>query len=303
MNCYWNDAQRFLCRVPPLICEKMEDDSIIDACLFFAIGIERMLKAILFDINPLFILQNPDYSNSAPLLYGTKVKGKADKKQFADKPNADVLTIGNSLFRAHPFSESVTLHRGDLHRLSNFRDIIVHCSLAEHTISDWGNFVALNFVPIVNDVLLEHNFDFCDFLRVDVSTRQRLEQVSENVKNKLNIETRVRAEVAEKRNIWQSRCTDTVFIERVTAATRTKLRSEPENGNYFADVRCPACQQYALVEIEPDYDWCDHENIQIGATPVAIECQYCTLSMKDYLELKAIGVQSLLTSAEHMLDF
>lgn len=301
MNSYWKDAQRFLRRVPPLICEGMEEDAVVDACLFFAIGIERVLKAILFDVNPLFVLQNPDYSNSAPLLYQDLVVGKSDKKQFAEKPNADVLTLGTSLFRAHPFSNSVTAHRSNLHRLSNIRDIIVHCALDKHDIRAWENFVVLNFFPVVRDILKEYELDFCTFLMVDSSTRQGLQQESERVRLKLNIEHRVHAEIEEKQKLWQSKRNDTTFIERAMVLTRTKLRSEPENGNYFAEVRCPGCQLYALVEIEPDYDWVGDENVQIGATPVAIECQFCSLSLKDYLELEAIGIQSLLDSSEHLL--
>ena len=44
-----------------------------NATLWLAIGLEKLLKGILYSINPLYILKNPEFKNSIQVFYSDKV--------------------------------------------------------------------------------------------------------------------------------------------------------------------------------------------------------------------------------------
>ena len=82
---------------------------IINLTMCFALAIERLLKGILFDVNPLYILMEPDFKNSCKVLYSRKlIPEKVDSNELAKNTNEDVITYRNSLIMAQHFSSTIS---------------------------------------------------------------------------------------------------------------------------------------------------------------------------------------------------
>ena len=129
-NQYFADAKYFFKKSTPMITQSASKDEIIGAMLFFALGIERLLKSILWEINPIFVFTDQSFKNMAPALYSDKLlPSHKQNKEFSKKPNADVLTFKRSLLRAKEFSTATNKHLNVLFALSNYRDNIAHLPL------------------------------------------------------------------------------------------------------------------------------------------------------------------------------
>jgi hypothetical protein len=132
MNEYLKDASFFLRRAAGLIEEGMPREKTIEASLHFAFGMERLLKSILFDLNPIYVYKSQEFKNTAPLLYRDRLLPNAShNREIAKEPDADVLTFKLSLLRSKSISQIADRHTNLLFSLSNFRDIIAHL-LPEH---------------------------------------------------------------------------------------------------------------------------------------------------------------------------
>jgi hypothetical protein len=56
--------------------ELSTDLAVVEITLLFAVGIEKLLKGLIYDVNPLYILESPDFKNSVPLTYNSLIKDK-----------------------------------------------------------------------------------------------------------------------------------------------------------------------------------------------------------------------------------
>src|SRR5450759_154521 len=107
-NEYNHDAIIFLSEAAARTSERMQDADIIQATLNLALGIERILKGILYDLNPTYVLMKPDFKHSVQVLYKDKISNDLEvRKELAANPDSDVLTFRNSLLRAQVISETV----------------------------------------------------------------------------------------------------------------------------------------------------------------------------------------------------
>jgi hypothetical protein len=53
---------------------------IINCTLYYAIGLEKILKGFLYDINPTFIYKQSDFSNVVPIVYKDVIIDKTNKE-------------------------------------------------------------------------------------------------------------------------------------------------------------------------------------------------------------------------------
>ena len=94
MNEFYKDAQYFAHYISENFEEVLDDNLVIQLTLNWALCVEHYLKGILYDINPIYILVNPDFKNSAKAIYGHKVIVDAiGSKELVDKPDNDVIII------------------------------------------------------------------------------------------------------------------------------------------------------------------------------------------------------------------
>mgnify|MGYP000476459110 CR=1 FL=1 len=119
------DSFTILKKVSRQIAEnKLQDDwTVIQNTLLFAIGVEKVLKAILSSINPVYILESPEFKNSVHICYNSDIK---NKNELHKNVNEDVIAFQASVLRCSVFSNSVSDHKNILLKLKNARDIIVH---------------------------------------------------------------------------------------------------------------------------------------------------------------------------------
>ena len=98
MNNYLKDTQFFLKKASSIISRDIDEEQVIDATLFFALGIERLLKSILWSINPIYILKDQSFKNTAPILYKEELltKNLSSNKEFSTNPDSDVLQQRNT---------------------------------------------------------------------------------------------------------------------------------------------------------------------------------------------------------------
>ena len=165
INNYLKDAQLFLQKTSLIISKKMVEQKVIDATLFFALGIERLLKSILWDINPIYVLKDQQFRNTAPILYKEKLlTNNLSNKEFSSKPDSDVLTYRSSLLRAREFSTTTAKYYNTLFALSNYRDIIVHRSLDELDIDKLKKLLLEDFINITKDYSIELNFPITELI-------------------------------------------------------------------------------------------------------------------------------------------
>lgn len=130
MNDYINDSGLFFKDIAKRINNDIGDFEVINLTMNFAIGLEKLLKGILFDINPTYILIQPEFKNSVQILYKNKLlSGESISTDLAKNPNGDVITFRNSVLRALCISKTTYENKNILFMLSDARDIIAHCEL------------------------------------------------------------------------------------------------------------------------------------------------------------------------------
>ena len=69
MNDHKRDSNTFFKKAAMVIQEDMDDTAVVDAIVWVGVGIERLLKGILYDINPVYIYRSPVFKDTAKLLY------------------------------------------------------------------------------------------------------------------------------------------------------------------------------------------------------------------------------------------
>ena len=131
MNIYYQNGSECLRRSLDELSKTVSDRingnnfDVINCTLYYAIGLEKILKGFLYDINPTFIYKQSDFSNVVPIVYKDAIIDKKNK-EIKDKPDEDTITLKIAIFRSKLFSTSVLAHSNMLFALSNYRDIIVH---------------------------------------------------------------------------------------------------------------------------------------------------------------------------------
>ena len=152
---YLADAQRLIGMAGKEISADMSDQEVIASTTFFSLGVERLLKFILADVNPVFVLSNGDFKNAAPCLYKHKFVNDDQHKVTSSQPNRDVVPFRLALQRALLFSNGVKNHSQLLYSLANHRDILAHRPLSELDIPKAKRLLAKDAYKLLNDICSE----------------------------------------------------------------------------------------------------------------------------------------------------
>ena len=291
MNEYHEDASFFLRKAAKLISYLMAREEILDASLFFALGMERMLKGILYDINPIYVFKNQDFKHTAPLLYKSRLLPNASRNQeIASTPEADVLTFKLSLLRAKAFSGATERHSNLLFALANARDIIAHRPLSELDLDKLRLLMQRGFHPLVEDYAKEIGQKTSRFLG---SEEVRLSNLSSKTKREEALEEKIEAKLKSHAEQWAMRKEKPDYAQAMQAKTNT-IAAESYLNVTYEKVECPACRNDALITIEPEYDIIDREGVLVGVFVSSLRCLFCDLVLDSYEELDYVNVDSLL---------
>ena len=222
----------------------MNNDEVIQATLNFAIGMERLLKGILYNINPTYILVTPEFNHSMQVLYKNKIiKNKETKSLLAKTPIADVITFRNSLLRSASISPAALKNKNRLFALSNLRDVIAHHDLNE-------------FDYKMARVLLQRDFyfimlDFCDenvVTKTDCFSNHEEILIKVSRQHDQDVKNTLRLKLEEHRKKWEK-------IKDISQDVRSRniITDEQLEPSHRYETTCPACNQCAVLFSEPDY--------------------------------------------------
>lgn len=290
MNAYLSDATLFFKHLSRGIREEATEFEVILLALQFALGIERVLKGILYDINPLFILLEPDFRNAVNVQYRAKIiHGMEQSSELAKTTNADVITYRNSLLRGQHFSEVISQNKAMLFYLSEARDIIVHHRLSRLDVGRLRMILFRDYFPLVHKIADEFNipmskvFDGQDF---------RLSELS--AKNQTDVKTRLEMMFeshAKKLHMLKGNVGYEEDKEHVTKDTLLKEGMIPYT--------CPACNNTAIIYTKPilEYNSYEKKEIQTGQEIRKLKCHYCKLSLDGYEEIDYLGLYDSLASS------
>ncbi len=277
-NDYIEDAKYFLKQSSNQIKRNIEQENLIQIVLNFALGVERILKGILYEVNPLYVLIAPEFKNSLPLIYSDKIIYEPkDDHVIKQKTDGDVLTFKNSLIRAQVISKVVLENKSTLYNLMNFRDVIAHCNLNTLDSDKMRILIYRDYYPLVRS--------FCDELQVPKNhffdnSSIRIARISSDYQDVLKDQIKLKLEAASE--YWMSVKDDVelISIADVTTAKHLEYKGAME-------VVCPCCRNKSILyhELIEDYIPNINETVLTDFIPRQFSCKYCKLTLDEYSQI------------------
>ncbi len=294
-NEFYKDASLLFKKVSKqIVGNQLEDEcSVIENTLLFAIGVEKLLKSIIYDVNPLYVLESPDFKNSAPIAYYADIK---DNCEVAKDPNEDVIAFHSSVLRATVFSKTAFDNKNTLMKLKNARDIIVHHNFSKLDIYELRTLLKRDFYPLLRDFSVEHSFG--GMLNFFNNLNPKLASISSSLQD--DIEKQIKLKLEGVTASWNAlKGVNTFNIKKVEVETAKSLEKD-----YVFPAECPCCKNQALVYTTPimSFDSYKNEIIQTGLSTKALKCLFCHLEVTDYKELDYLKIMPNIKDKESILE-
>jgi hypothetical protein len=280
-NHYLTDASA-LFRAARLHRDEIGSESVVASVLLYAVGIERVLKAILHAVNPVYVYQDAAFKHTVSAVYLERILPASRKSpELAEKPNHDVITFREALRRAAVFSHATQHNSSTLYKLSAARDVIAHCRLS---LLDEKDTFVLAYVLGPQLVTAYEN----ELGMPDGSLDGRNEQNPRERRERAAAEEKLNNRIASHRHRWEALKED---LEHARQAQKKAgiLKGQARNSTFFEDYECPACGNVAVLTGEVDYDWVDGEAMPQGTFPIRLECPFCDLTVDEAYELDQLG--------------
>jgi|EndMetStandDraft_4_1072995.scaffolds.fasta_scaffold01036_6 hypothetical protein len=289
MNEYHKDSQLFFREVAKGILEDLTKQQVIQLALNLALGCERLLKAILFDINPCYVLNDPTFKNSIQVLYSRKlIPASKGSNELLKNVNGDVITFRNSILRAQLVSPTTEEHKNILFAISDARDIIAHCELKLLNLDQIKKIIQRDFFTMLRSYAAELDIKASVYFE---SYNDRLSRIS--IAHQTDLTTKIALIIERHRAKWDVMKNDSGYIKQQEISTGIALTLGEMGSKDKGKVDCPACGQEALIFMQPivEMDSFILEKIIIGYEIKKLRCYYCKLqvddpSMLDQLEIK-----------------
>ncbi len=282
-NPYVKDSLTFFKIVSTGVKQNLSNTEIIGLTMNLALGIERLLKGILYSTNPLYILITPEFKNSLPIFYQSKIiKEATGTKEIADTPNEDVITYKNSLLRAQLISKVTYDNKGLLFTISNARDIIAHHELSKLDFTALKTLLLRDYYPLMKDYSKELGIKTQVIFE---GKHIQLARLSSKLQDTIGKQIDLRFEAI--RSTYKMLSSNPGYM-----ADKDYLTKESYNkGNKFL-VTCPCCNNSALIYAKPifEYNQFEKAEIKIGYDIKKLKCFYCKLEIEDYKELDFLKI-------------
>jgi hypothetical protein len=238
----------------------------------FAFAIERVLKGILYEVNPLYILMKPEFKNSIAAIYSQRIINST--KEVSDTPDSDVITYRNSLLRAEVVSDFAHKNKSLLFYLSQCRDIIAHNELGLLDLDRMSLMMRKDFFTISHQVSGIASINIRSLL---AQQDNRLSKISADLQD--SIPEKVDIILANHQNKWEILRTTAGFIEDKNLTLDQILKTP----NKFP-CECPACKNTAVLFAAPETEFNKYMNqeVVLGYFIKKIKCVYCKLEITDY---------------------
>jgi hypothetical protein len=274
MNDYFKDSLIFFQKAASIIDESNDFNQMVESTLHFALGVERILKGILWDINNLYVFIDPSFSNSAPILYHEKIFKKKNQ-EIKSTPSADVITYKLSLLRARAFSRVTRQFSGLLFALSEYRDIIAHRPLSELNSDKLKKLLFHDFIFVVREFSEELQIPLTDFIgNTDYDLRYLAEMFG------FDVNYRMKEKIEFFKEEWGIIKNDPEQMKAL------KPVIDKYSGIWYMEsIKCPACENNAFMSIETEYERIDGEAVATRLFPTGMQCRFCGFKATDYEEI------------------
>lgn len=292
-NEFIEDASFFFKKASELIVnrETLSKLDVVEGILFFSLGMERVLKGLLYNINPIYVLKSQDFKNSVSIFYSERLLPNFKQNQeIAKSPDADVLTFKLSLLRAKSISKITESNTALLFALSNYRDIIAHNQLSLLEVDKAKTLLLRDFYKLIRDYCGELNLPASPFMG---SFEIKLASISSEHQESIEEKVKIKLESHLKR--WEQLKNVPGFIEKMGSRTKSVQESSYKSRDSFSEIaECPACHNDSLISIEIDFDYSEGQVTPIGAFVSSLKCLFCKLVIEDYDEMDYLNLNDLL---------
>lgn len=280
-NPYHRDAAYFLKQAIDGVVEEKEGEVNLSHALHLALGVERLLKGVLWDEHPAFTLMDETFDNTAKVFYGTRLKeiGAEAGSNTKKEGNADSVTYRIAATRARVFSDATRNHFGVLMKLGHFRDIVAHNDLSKLDLRDVAFFLRRNLHSILNA-----------FEKEGVGNASALMGKNEPMLRQWSIDyiEDLQARVSKRLEFHLQQFRERPHADKVPP--RPIL--PPKFEEWDTKIECPACGQDAKVRQEVDFDVVDGQAVPQGVFISHLFCAHCGLYVDDYEELEEMKITS-----------
>lgn len=285
------DAKKLILMSCENIHAQMNERAVIHSTTFFSLGVERLLKFVLAEVNPVFVLTSGDFKNAAPCLYKHQFVNGDQHGVTSSKPDTDVVSFRVAMQRALIFSAGVKENSQLLFSLANYRDILAHRPLSELDLVKANRLLAKDGYKLLNDICSERSLSVQEFFGTD---HDRLRDLSRKIQSEEDFSRAMASRIAQHKELWLVRESQPEFIKQANDITQSLLASSGHDFSYVP-FTCPACTQEAVARIEPDYDYDPSEKTAYvtGVFVDNINCYFCGLKLQDYEELNYVDANSI----------
>lgn len=274
VNPYLRDAPYFLQRAVAGIVDEKDGAENLTHALDLALGIERVLKGILWKEHPGYTLADERFQNMAAVFQADNLKKIGIDKE---KGNADSITYRTAATRARIFSNATHDQFAVLMKLGYVRDVVVHNDLTQIDLKELTFFLRRNLHPILTAFTSEKLIDGKQLMGKNETlvAKMAIDYIED-------LRERVAKRLAHHLEIFRRRQAPIEYALPAIAPARTDQMD--------TRVECPACCHEAYVREEVDFDIVDRQAVPMGMFISHLHCPHCRLFVEDYEELKEMGI-------------
>ncbi len=279
-NPFIEDGIYCLRRASKALQERMNRDLFYDAAIYFAFGAEKLCKAIIHDVNPVFLLESNGFDNAVCAIYGHRLSEKARRKAHQDV-NRNLIPFRASLLRAAKFSKAVEDRISHFMELADIRGALAHRSWMELNWEKSGDFLMRMFAPAVELFAQELEFDV-DECYESAEHWEWLKKTSAHLLAQENYEEYVKDILTKHLAIWEARKGDPAALQKAAGATEAFLKKMTKDGPYPDSGVCPCCKHPAVVCYRFSEIYGRDEVAITGTYAVGVKCFYCDIFLTGY---------------------
>jgi hypothetical protein len=287
MNNFYKDSHILFKDISKNIAEDkiVSNMDAIENTLLFALGLEKLLKGLLHDINPILILENTDFKNAFAVLYKSKlIKANENTNDISQKPEDNVIAFHTSVIRAALISQTAYDYKNTLMKIKKARDIIVHNSFDKLDINELKLLLKRDFYPL----LKAFSEELCwGELHCFNNQHSKLASISSTLQNDISKKVKLKLEAAL--SAWNV----TKGAAGQNIKRNQKLTVEMLQNEFAYPTECPCCKNKAVVYTKPvmNYNQYIKQEIQVGLDILNLECGFCRLQITDYTELDFLKIK------------
>ncbi|RZK25988.1 MAG: hypothetical protein EOO43_04090 [Flavobacterium sp.] len=283
MNNYHKDSFIFFQEVAKRAQKDISKGEVIQLGLNLALGCERLLKGILYDVNPIYVMIEPDFKHTIQTIYSSRIiDGLKQSKELAKDPNSDVITFSNSIIKAQFVSKVVFDHKNVLFSIGRARDIIAHCELSLLDINNLKEIIIRDFYTMIDAFANELKISSSKYFE---NQEIKLAKLSGSLQTDLKQKIKLLLESHLK--TWQGNKDNEDYVSKKRNITQNVYATDEKD-----KVICPACLQTALVYLRAimEFNPNSMEIHLMGYEARKLRCFYCKLevidpSVLDYLNI------------------